>query len=251
VQAADTVVLGTAINVRCSSSTAAPRAIANSTSPAIRCLGLSPRRSPLGRTFDTQNSFELQNNTSMLRHAHALRFGIRVRAQFDDSVSPQNFNGTFTFGGGGITSIERYRRTLLYQQLGYSPDQIRVGGRPVLIEQGIAGACLATLLAAAIVATARRKWSLPASLVKYLMLGCIGAMTCVAIAWAPGATAKNPKAKTVMRAGFGMFYDRFGLSNTLAAQRFNGIVQQQYVVTNPDFFPAIPPLATLGGQSSR
>jgi len=59
------------------------------------------------------------------------------------------------------------------------------------------------------------------------------------IAWAPGGGAKNSRAKTVLRAGFGMFYDRFALSNTLTAQRFNGMVQRQYVVTNPDFFPHI------------
>jgi hypothetical protein len=52
--------------------------------------------------------------------------------------------------------------------------------------------------------------------------------------------------------GFGMFYDRVGLGNTLAAQRLNGIVQQQYVVTNPDFFPNIPSPTTLAGfQSSQ
>ena len=72
----------------------------------------------------------------------------------------------------------------------------------------------------------------------------------IAIAWAPGTSTNNPKAKTVLRAGFGMFYDRFGLSNTLAARRFNGVVQQQYVVTNPDFFPAIPSLAELAGFRS-
>jgi hypothetical protein len=66
-------------------------------------------------------------------------------------VSPQNYNGTFTFGGGQapvldannqpvvdasgqpvvaeIQSIESYRRTLLFDQLGYTPDRIRgLGG---------------------------------------------------------------------------------------------------------------------------
>jgi hypothetical protein len=58
----------------------------------------------------------------------------------------------------------------------------------------------------------------------------------------------------VLRAGFGIFYDRFPLSNIILTERYNGIVQQQYVVTNPDFFPAIPTtatLATLGYQSSE
>ena len=42
-----------------------------------------------------------------------------------------------------------------------------------------------------------------------------------------------------------MFYDRFTLANTLAAERYNGIVQQQYVVANPDFFPIPPPVPSL------
>jgi hypothetical protein len=44
-----------------------------------------------------------------------------------------------------------------------------------------------------------------------------------------------------------MFYDRFSLGNTLTAQRYNGIVQQQYVIASPDFFPAVPPLTSLPG----
>src|SRR5208283_846170 len=104
-----------------------------------------------GRTFDTQNSFELQNYTSTIHGTHSLKFGVRIRGQLDDSVSRQNFNGTFTFGGGTlapvldsnnqpvldgsgqqilapITSIERYRRTILFQQQGLSAAQIRLLG---------------------------------------------------------------------------------------------------------------------------
>ena len=44
-----------------------------------------------------------------------------------------------------------------------------------------------------------------------------------------------------------MFYDRFALFNTLTAERFNGITEQQYVVSNPNFFPVIPPPSALSG----
>src|SRR5439155_1650779 len=67
------------------------------------------------------------------------------------------------------------------------------------------------------------------------------------VAWAPGSRKNNSAPKTVIRAGFGVFYDRFSLSNTLSALRYNGIVQQQFVVTNPDFFPTIPAIAALAG----
>ncbi len=69
----------------------------------------------------------------------------------------------------------------------------------------------------------------------------------IGVAWAPRAGAKNSRPNTVIRAGFGVFYDRFALSNTLTALRYNGVVQQQFVVANPDFFPTIPPLASLAG----
>jgi hypothetical protein len=49
----------------------------------------------------------------------------------------------------------------------------------------------------------------------------------------------------VVRAGFGIFYDRFALANTINARRYNGIVQQQYVVTNPDFFPIVPSIPVI------
>src|SRR5206468_11520303 len=68
------------------------------------------------------------------------------------------------------------------------------------------------------------------------------------VAWAPGSRKNYSAPKTVIRAGFGVFYDRFSLSNTLTALRYNGIVQQQFVVTNPDFFPTIPPVSSLTGS---
>ena len=64
------------------------------------------------------------------------------------------------------------------------------------------------------------------------------------LAWALGGT--NPK--TVIRAGFGFFYQRFDLINLLIATRYDGIAQQQYMVNNPDFFPMIPDIPSLTGS---
>jgi hypothetical protein len=69
----------------------------------------------------------------------------------------------------------------------------------------------------------------------------------IGVAWAPGAGGKISRPKTVIRAGFGIFYDRFILSNTLTALRYNGVVQRQFVIANPDFFPTIPALSSLAG----
>src|SRR5438132_12079403 len=68
----------------------------------------------------------------------------------------------------------------------------------------------------------------------------------LAIAWAPGGDAN--KRKTVLRAGMGLFYDRFSEGYTLAARRFNGISQQRFIVSDPailDLFPQVPSLDLL------
>ena len=64
----------------------------------------------------------------------------------------------------------------------------------------------------------------------------------VGIAWGLG---KGKSAKTVLRAGAGVFYDRFAENYILNAERLNGINQQQYIVPSPDFYPDVPPVSTL------
>jgi hypothetical protein len=41
----------------------------------------------------------------------------------------------------------------------------------------------------------------------------------------------------VIRGGYGIFYNRFGSGQILQADRFNGLVQQQFFVNNPTCFP--------------
>ena len=283
VQAADTAVIGQAVNeTRFQFYRSATQALANSLSPAILVLqSFNGGGSTLGRTFDTQNSYELQNYTSMLHGRHSWRFGVRLRRQTDTSVSPQNFNGTFTFGGGTlapvldarnqpvpganglpqtapITSIEAYRRTLLFQQLGDTPAEIRaLGGGATQFTMNTGAAALAAGQMDAGV-FAGDEWRLRPNLTLNLGLRYETQTNIhdrrdlaprLAFAWAPGGGGQK-RAKTVLRSGFGIFYDRFPLANTLAARRFNGLVQQQLVVPNPDFFPNVPSPATLAGFQS-
>jgi hypothetical protein len=276
VQAADTVVLGSAVNeTRFQFYRSAPQSIANSTGPTIQVLqSFNGGGATLGRSFDGQNSYELQNYTSIVKGPHAWRFGIRLRAQTDDNVSPQNFNGTFTFAGGTlapvlnaenqplpemapITSIESYRRTLLFQQLGDSPAQIRaLGGGATQFTIATGAAELAVhqfdgALFAGDEWRARPNFTLSWGLryeAQTNMQDWRDIAPRLSIAWAPGGGKKAPR--TVLRAGFGAFYDRFALSNSLAAERYNGLVQQQIVVGNPDFYPAVPSPAALAGFQS-
>src|SRR5262249_20873710 len=45
--------------------------------------------------------------------------------------------------------------------------------------------------------------------------------------------------------GGGSFFNRVGDFATLNAIRFNGVTQQSYLLTNPDFFPNIPSAESL------
>lgn len=260
-QFVETSVLGSAINeTRFQYYRNASQTLANTTGPAVNVLGsFNAGGGTSGRSFNTQNAFELHNNTSLIRGAHAWRFGVRARTQYVDDVSPQNFNGTFTFGGGSIDSIERYRRTLLYQAQGLPPDQIRALGGGATQFSISAGTPEVKGHQHDVAVFAGDDWRIKPNVTlslgaRYEAQGNIGdhsdAAPRIGVAWGLGRAGGGNRPKTVLRAGFGMFYDRFPLFNTLKAARYNGVVQQQYVVTNPDFFPLIPALPALASAQA-
>jgi hypothetical protein len=75
----------------------------------------------------------------------------------------------------------------------------------------------------------------------------------VGVAWGIGGSAKNPP-KTVLRAGFGIFYDRFASYQELQQLRYNvaGSLQNQYQVLNPQFFlPPQPPVLTPASATTN
>jgi hypothetical protein len=277
VQATETAVLGTNINeTRFQYYRSAYQLTANTTDPTISVLNsFNSGESTVGHTSDQQNSFELQNYTTVAKKAHTFKFGVRLRGQTDNNTSPNNFGGTYTFAGGlapvldannnpipgsevQITSIQRYQRTVLFQGLGYLPAQIAaLGGEPsqFTISAGNPNLALHQMDAGLF---AGDDWKLMPNFtlslgVRYEMQTNISDHNDwaprIGFAYALGGP-KNPKPKTVIRGGFGMFYDRFGLGNTLAADRFNGQVEQQYVVTNPLFYPTIPSISSLAGAVS-
>jgi hypothetical protein len=249
--------------------------IPNTAGPAIQVLGaFGGGAAPAGHSFDTQNNHELQDYVSILHGKHSWRFGVRLRRQSDNNISPQNFQGMFTFSGGPapvldannqavrdssdqpvltpITSIERYRRTLLFQKLGFNSSQIaNLGGgaSQFSINAGNPSLSLSQFDVGAFVSD---DWKINPALTMSLgfryetqtnIRDRHDVAPRVGIAW-------NFAPKTVLRAGFGIFYDRFALSNTMTALRYNGIRQQQYTLTNPDFFPTLPPLASLAAFQS-
>jgi hypothetical protein len=188
----------------------------------------------LGR--DTQNHFEFQNYTSIASGNHYLKFGVRLRDFGENNSSTAGYNGTFTFA-----SLAGY---LENQPIQFS----QVTGNPF---------AHSNLLDAGFYVQDDWRWKPNFTISTGLRFETQTDIPDhgdwaprVAIAWGLGkghgaGSALGPK--TVLRAGWGMFYSRFTDNLILQAQRENGVTQQQYVVTNPMFYPNIPAVNILQG----
>ncbi|MGI9074149.1 MAG: carboxypeptidase regulatory-like domain-containing protein [Bryobacteraceae bacterium] len=230
----------------------------------------------VGHSLNLLNTYEFQNNTTVTHGVHTVRFGVRVRGANIGNSSPVNFGGTFTFAGTlapelnanneavlnpfgapmlvSIDSIESYRRTLLFTRMGLSPLQIRaLGGGASQFTIG-AGRPSLSINEEDVGIFVNDDWRAMTNLTINAGLRYEGQTTIhdwrdfgprIGLAWAPAKRKANVSPRTIIRAGFGIFYQRFDITDALLAERYNGIVQQQYVITNPGFFPAIPSVASL------
>nr|AIA11592.1 Unknown Function [uncultured bacterium] len=74
----------------------------------------------------------------------------------------------------------------------------------------------------------------------------------VAVAWAPTGGDSTRPPRTVVRGGFGIFYERFSENLVLQTHRFNGSNQLQLIVSDPDFLnvPSPESLELIAQNSS-
>src|SRR6266568_2662515 len=219
--------------------------------------------SQIGRASNIQNRWELTNTTSLALGNHAVKFGARFRDVRIRSTSPQNFGGTWTFAGSRlpgqpvITSIQDYQITLLGLQNGLTPAQIRAQGGGATQFSISAGNPLASVSQFDFGGFVQDDWKFRPNLTVDVGLRYENQSNIksnfnfaprIGFAWAPGPVNRQQAAKTVIRGGFGVFYDRVGENLTLNASRFNGTNQQQFIVTDPavlNLFPTIPSIAML------
>ena len=257
---------------------------AASTAPTVSVASsFSDGGANVGNTYSTNDSYELQNYTSIVEGPHSMKFGTRLIATVVSGTADSGFQGTYSFNGTvgpyldannnpiapcvtsnpsscqQINSLEQYRRTLLFQSMGFAPSQIQaLGGMPSQFSI-TAGNPYAQAHQIQNGLFYQDDWRVRQNFT--LSLGIRWETQTnihdksdwvprVAIAWSPDS--KGSKAgKTVIRIGSGMFYDRFSLSQVLNAQRFNGITELQYLQENPLYFSptAVPPLSSLTQQT--
>jgi hypothetical protein len=238
--------------------------------------------SQIGNYSFTRSEGELRDYATVTTRAHTIKFGARLRWAHISDIAPTNFGGTFTFVGGSapqldpsnnvvigpggqpvmvdVDSLERYRRTLLLQQLGYSGANIRAmgGGAAQLTMAG--GDPFAEVRQWDIGPFIQDDWkmrpdfTLSAGLRYQYQTNLHSTMLFaprLSFAWTPWFTNKG-QPKTVVRGGAGVFYDLIRTSITLQANRFNGTTETQFIVSDPtllDLFPAIPRTSALAALS--
>ena len=275
------------------------RQVANTTLPALNVQdSFFGGGSQIGVASNTQDRGELQNFTSWQAGKHFLKIGGRLRYVRIRSIAPSNFGGTYTFAGGfgpaldandqvipggstlEISSLERYRRTLVFQRLGMTPAQIRNLGGGATQFSIAGGNPEADVRQNDISLYVQDEWKVRPNLtispgLRYENQENIKSdfnfAPRIGFAWSPtsggkkkppttdakaGTQAQTPTPKpsgpsgpkTVIRGGFGIFYNRIGEDLILQTLRYNGINQRQFVVTDPavlDLFPLVPGVNAL------
>jgi hypothetical protein len=206
-----------------------------------------------GPSTTNHDHYEVQNMTSVTVGKHFVKFGGRLRDLNMWDRSQQDYNGAFTF-----TSLDAYRLTLQGLDNGLTSQQIRAQGGGASQFSITAGNPLASLNQFDLGLYLQDDWRVRSNLslsfgLRYETQNQISDHRDFAprfgLAWGLGG-GKTGQPRTVLRAGAGVFYDRFGSNLTLQALRLNGITQQQFLVPNPDFYPDIPAIAELESEAA-
>ena len=232
-----------------------------STAPTISVQGaFTNGGNSNGVSSDTLDRYEFQNYTSMALGKHFLKFGVRVRDNKDVNAALSNFNGAFNFGlrqnptcspnippsaCPKIIGIQAYQLTLQGLTQGLTlPAIIAEGGgaSQYSITTGTARAEVNYLDAGLYV---QDDWRIRPNItlsygLRFESQDNIGDHADFAprlgLAWGIGGGGKNGSPKNVLRAGYGIFYDRFTYDLVLQQERLNGTIQQQFTFANPNFF---------------
>lgn len=225
--------------------------------------------SSAGLAQDTQNRYELHNITYMNFGKHAIKYGGRMRVTALQNDSNARFNGSYSFGSRPdptvagcnvlnppatcphISGIQAYQITLqgLSQNLAFAQIQAMGGGASFYsLNFNPEGSANASVTWADGALFFQDDWRVRQNItfsygLRYETQNNLGDHADfaprVGLAWGLGPGGKNKSPNTVLRVGYGIFYDRFTSDLVLQQQLQNGVIQQQFLVQNPAFFDPV------------
>jgi hypothetical protein len=197
-----------------------------------------------GTVRDNQDRLELENYTTSAQGAHSIKLGGRLRITRDAGYSSSGFNGNYIYSSLTAPS-DPSSPDHSYASLKPAEYDVTTGNPKTKVNVFDAGLFFQDDY------KVKPKFTLSYGL-RYEAQNWIGDHNDwaprVSLAWAPGRG--NGPSKTVIRAGYGWFFDRFNSTYILDAVRRNGVNQQQYVVKNPDFYQDAPPPSALAAIST-
>jgi hypothetical protein len=217
----------------------------------------------VGDSYLINNTYEVQNYTSISAGAHSLKFGIRLRGGQLFDRSQNGFLPAYNYAGdedapvldanlqptgavAPLTPIQQYQELLLLQNAGASistivadgagPSQVILkAGQPyVQVNQWDWGPYI------------QDDWRVKPNLTISLGARYEGQTNIhdkndwaprIGYAWSPGSAGASGRPKTVFRGGFGIFYDRFQDTNVLNTLLYNGKLQTTYTLQDAAFLP--------------
>ncbi|MGH9402575.1 MAG: carboxypeptidase regulatory-like domain-containing protein [Terriglobia bacterium] len=220
--------------------------------PTINVLGAfagGGDSSGLFQRYETH--YEFQNYTSLTLNHHLVQFGGFVRDIRRRENTNGNFNGTFTFNS--LADYQQTERSLTngltmaqIQAAGYGPSQFNItAGKLSAAINRLDGALFAGddwTVTPHFTASAGLRFES-----ENVISDHADWAPRVGIAWGLG---HGSNVKTVLRAGWGMFYQRLDDDQMIIAARLNGQNQRTYIVNNPTFFPVVPPVSQLTASAA-
>jgi hypothetical protein len=217
---------------------------------------------------DHSTHLELQNITTMSVRTHAIKFGTWLRDNRDANTSSGGFNGSYTF-----STLADYTGAMNAYYNGIAcptgapagttvcgsvnlPTKLTIStGNEKYLGNVFDGALFFQddwKTNKFLTLSSGLRWESQNHIADHSDWG-----PRVAFAYALDGHKKNAVSKTVLRGGFGFFYDRFAIGSLMGLERDHlvpaGIVpsQQQYVITNPTCFNPVSlagiSLATCNG----